>query len=306
MVGVVRRAATLAVVLAVATISCTSDQPETRPSPSAPTEYSIFMGAPSPDGRDLGFASYFPTALTIHAGDSVELYNRGGFQAEHTVTFGGGGIAPPPLVVVGRLNPLVADACAAPDAAGPCSVSGSWTLLPPYAGDGFWNTGIVYDYGRVEIATAASLAPGDYTFRCLIHPWMHGVLHVVSPNAPADDPATVHAEALRLSNAAVTDADVPPPPRLPSEVVAAGWSSGDVLVNRFAPRRLEIHAGDTVTWRISSLQDITFDPTDGVEHVTSGPRAPGSIDRLRFERPGVYRYHSTLHLGMTGVIVVRP
>jgi len=269
MVGVVRGAVALAVVLAVATISCTSDEPHARRSPSAPTEYSIFMGAPSPDGRDLGFASYFPTSLTIHAGDSVEVYNRGGFQAEHTVTFGDGA-APPPLVVGDRLNPLVADACAARDTAGPCSVSGSWTLLPPYAGDGFWNTGIVYDYGRVEIATAPSLAPGDYTFRCLVHPWMHGVLHVVPPDAPAGDPATVHAEALRLSNAAAMDADDPPPPRLASGVVAAGWTSGDVLVNRFAPRRLEIRAGDTVTWRISSLQDITFDSSEGVERVTSG------------------------------------
>jgi plastocyanin len=268
------------------------------------TTYSLFMGAPSPEGRHLGFTSFFPSSVTIHPGDSVELYNRGGFQAEHTVTFGAD--AAIPVVVDGAVNPRVADACAAPDARSACAVSGSWTRLPPYGGRGFWSTGLVYDFGRVEVTTTTDLAPGTYAFGCLIHPSMRGTLRVVAPGEPVDDPDEVHAEALRTSDAAVADVEAPRPPRLGRREVAAGWSSDDVVVDRFSPVRLEIRAGDVVTWVVSSLQDVTFDSSGGVARVSSGPLADGSTYRMRFAGPGVYRYHCTRHVGMTGLVVVRP
>jgi plastocyanin len=302
--GLGRRGTRLAmVVLVVALAACQPAEQEARPSPTSQTRsYAVFMGAPSPPGHEIGFAAYFPASVTIHAGDSVELFNRGGFQAEHTVTFGADG--PLPVVVGGTLNPRVTNACAAPDVASACSASGSWTTLPAYDGRGFWTSGIVYDYGRVEVSTDRGLAPGDYPFGCLIHPTMRGVLHVVAPGEPVDDPGEVHDEGLRASDGAAAGVVEPPAPGVAPNEVSAGWASGGVLVNRFSPARLQISAGEAVTWIVSSLQDVTFDSSAGVARVSSGPLADGTRYRVRFRHRGVYRYHCTLHLGMTGVVVV--
>jgi plastocyanin len=68
----------------------------------------------------------------------------------------------------------------------------------------------------------------------------------------------------------------------------------------FSPERLDVTAGDTVTWsfRDGARHDVTFD---------SGPASPAQGSGTwthTFDDPGVYDYVCTLHRGMTGTVIV--
>lgn len=73
----------------------------------------------------------------------------------------------------------------------------------------------------------------------------------------------------------------------------------------FHPARLVVQHGDTVQWR---WQD---DPAGHNVTSVGRRRFHGGATRLRgrysvrFRNPGTYRYHCTIHFGMTGVVVVR-
>jgi plastocyanin len=306
----------LAFVLMLALASCTARGDEATDaatasggaSASAAQSYSVFMGAHVSVGRGIGFAGFYPATLAIHPGDSVTFYNLNGFTALHTVTFGARDTSVRPPVVVDReANPVVADGCfaASPAREPTCEASGSWTTLPAYDGRGFWNSGFVSDYGAVELATAPSIAPGSYGFRCLIHPSMTGVLTVVPSSEPIDPPTRVRRLGLERSNDAKLDIASLTRPVLGRREVAAGWGTDSVFVDRFAPSRIAISAGDEVTWSVTGFHDVTFDPVEGAQPESSGPLLDGSRYAVAFSVPGVYRYHCSLHVRMTGVVVVR-
>jgi plastocyanin len=71
--------------------------------------------------------------------------------------------------------------------------------------------------------------------------------------------------------------------------------------SNFTPSRIEITAGDSVSWtnRDALVHTVTGGGWD------SGPVAPGASWTRRFDRPGRYTFHCTPHPFMTGVIVVR-
>jgi plastocyanin len=255
----------------------------------------------------LAVASYFPSELTVHAGDRIAFYNQS-YTDEHTVTFGD--VAAVDAVLMGgRADPRLATGCSlgsADAAATGCLITPSWNDLPAYAGTGYWNSGYVSDQGSVTVPIDRATPPGTYAFRCLVHPGMTGTLHVVAPGTEITSAADVHAQALEGADdaAAAADAAPPAPPELGSNDVAAGWTEGDVTVNAFAPRRIVIRAGDEVTWHVSETHDIAFDSLNAPER-GSGVLDDGDTYTVRFPRPGTYAYHDSMHVGMTGVVVVR-
>ena len=82
-------------------------------------------------------------------------------------------------------------------------------------------------------------------------------------------------------------------------------SSHSVILkhNRFTPRKLVIHRGDTVTWlwRDGRTQ---HNVVSNNFHGYDTPKSSGSFTK-RFTRRGTYSYFCTIHIGMTGTIAVR-
>ncbi len=73
----------------------------------------------------------------------------------------------------------------------------------------------------------------------------------------------------------------------------------------FSPAKLTIKHGQTVTfrWRDGDTKhNLTY--AGGKRFKGASTRGSGSY-RVRFAKPGLYRYQCTLHLGMTGQIRVR-
>jgi len=89
----------------------------------------------------------------------------------------------------------------------------------------------------------------------------------------------------------------------------------------FKPRRVTIHAGETVEWRNDSVlvHTVTADPEiaakatdvalpDGAEPFNSGNVKPKGTFRHAFATPGTYRYFCIPHeaAGMVGEVIVEP
>jgi plastocyanin len=134
---------------------------------------------------------------------------------------------------------------------------------------------------------------------------MTGTLRVAAPETQIETADVVHGRALEEARAAAEDATVPSP-SVPVRVdsVLAGWVDGVVSVNAYAPEELVVRAGDEVTWRVSETHDVTFDSLAAPER-GSGPLGDGETYTVRFPEPGRYAYHDSMHVGMTGVVVVR-
>jgi plastocyanin len=269
--------------------------------------FDVFLDART-EAPGLALAAYFPATITVHPGDRLTFYNQS-YTDEHSVTFGVGQGELPPLAVQGGFDPRVEGACAIEAVDAPatgCVASGSWTDLPAYDGEGFWNSGLVSDQGAVELRIADTIDAGSYAFRCLVHPDMTGTLRVVPDKTEIEPAELVHERALATAAAAAERADgreLTPPTPGPG-IVAAGWTDGAVSVNRFAPARVRVRPGGPVTWRESETHDVTFDslraPDPG-----SGPLADGASYAVVFPRSGAFAYHCSMHVGMTGVVLVR-
>lgn len=82
-----------------------------------------------------------------------------------------------------------------------------------------------------------------------------------------------------------------------------GGRGGDVLIRgmAFNPPETRIRPGDEVTWVFSDREPHTV--TADNKSFDSGERKDGEF-RLRFEQPGTYSYHCTLHPDMKGRVLV--
>jgi plastocyanin len=286
-------------------------QPATAPSgpteaPTAePTAYRVLVDAPTPDDVPLAFPQYFPGLLTVHPGDSVTFENSSS-EAPHTVTFGVG-TDPEVRDRLFRLNGTeYACAAAEPPAEGEPACD-AFMGIPDYAGEGFWNSG-AFDVQGLEVRVDPSTPPGTYPFVCLYHVDMNGILEVVPPDAPADDPAEVLAAAREgqaawaakgpaAAGAPVFDADASD-----GEVtVAAGWGTPAAYVNSYAPAELWVPAGTQVTWRVFYGHNISF--TSGLDEASPDVYT-GEAWSYTFDRPGTYDYLCTYHDRMKGTITV--
>ena len=72
----------------------------------------------------------------------------------------------------------------------------------------------------------------------------------------------------------------------------------------FAPERLTLRAGTTVTWR--NADDIPHTVTSSARLFKSSALDTDDTYSFTFTEPGTYEYFCSLHPRMTGTIVVEP
>jgi plastocyanin len=74
-------------------------------------------------------------------------------------------------------------------------------------------------------------------------------------------------------------------------------------VYRFTPETLKVKVGAQVVWQNASEvpHDVTSDTRGWSFRKSLGLHG---VVRVRFTRPGTYRYHCSIHPGMAGKIVV--
>jgi plastocyanin len=84
---------------------------------------------------------------------------------------------------------------------------------------------------------------------------------------------------------------------------ASGPAGVDLQFEAFAPSLLDVLPGESVQWSNVSerTHTVTFD--DG--SYDSGELGPGSVVLRRFDQPGAFPFHCTLHPGMVGEVDVR-
>jgi plastocyanin len=90
-------------------------------------------------------------------------------------------------------------------------------------------------------------------------------------------------------------------------LAAAAESAVDIQLFRFGPGRMDVKAGDRVTW--ANRDDITHTVTSGVPDRPDGrfdQRLPGkgTTATVEFKDPGVYPYFCTRHPSMRGEVRV--
>jgi plastocyanin len=282
------------------------------------------------------FAAYYPAQLKAHPGDTVRFTNPT-IEDPHSVTFG---------LEVSRSNqPAFADGNDLSHINGPCvsdvalstaRIECGETDLPPFAGQPFYNSGIIAPGGGTfDLRLSTALAAGTYNFFCVIHPGQTGAIEVVAREVPTQRPRTLIRAAdeqferdsremrrfLRDADAGRLDA--------PAPTIRAGAATARVSLNRFLPSEVTINSGESVTWANNGSVPhvMTFGGalpapvaaetpptrpsgssiTDGL--FTTGPIGAWPYPRteytLRFDRRGRYEYACWLHPGMTGSVVVR-
>jgi plastocyanin len=198
-------------------------------SPTSPATHTVTAGFGDRGGAANIFA---PQVLEIYTGDTV-TWTRGGDLEPHTISFG-------PL---GLIEKLAADIIAAvPQKAGaPLIAFNSQAAMPTisktYNGTGFANSGLLAGKGKSWSLTFTK--PGTYHYYCLIHYVTgHPDLSMGGEVIVHDRPVAGHAYVVSMGS----DLD--------------SVTNG---LDQFNPRRLTIHAGDSVTW-IGAFHTVTFGP----------------------------------------------
>ncbi len=313
---------------------------------SGPQAYAVDLDAPSPQGEKLQVSAYFPGALRVSPGDTIVFRNRS-TEAPHTVTFGVAADRSnqPQLLTPTGENPVAFGACYSEDNPTPDLAKCPHAELPDYGGTGYWNSGVLQPMPApdqagakdVLVSLTADIAPGEYAFVCVLHPFMNGTIEVLAEEADRTAPEEVTEAASRAAEDALTDAQGIEEPDLVREAdtvtVSAGWGDRVTSVNRYGPAELEVKAGTAVQWVTRSPYEphtVTFastfeQPADPASFqpggVKSGSDYTGGFANsgllgpeggpfssepfvLKFTKAGAYSYQCTLHPGQTGVVNV--
>ena len=296
------------------------------------------------DGGTPEVALLGEVVVSVKAGDVVTIRhvsapNDGDQEEEaplaHAFVGGAGEQLPP--IFMGADSGLVPNggvwgACRGGDAAG----AGRGCPIPPVEGPAAWNgvdywsTGAMVPGESREVPVADTIAAGDHSLVCVLHPELRVVLRVngPAPEAPVRDVDVAIAEA--LTAAAVRDQELKP-----GEVLA-GVVVGDAYVARFVPETISVPRGATVTWRAGARTpvDVVFgsdaeelslvhtDPADGNASgdaaawdgegvvrsgfLSSEPSAGarGQQWSLTFTQAGTYSYASRFGPTLKGTVVV--
>lgn len=231
----------------------------------------VTAGPPRPlAAKHLDLDGFFPGITKIHVGDSVS-WSINGF---HTVSILPAGSAPPPLIVPAPAILITGKL----DAAGaPMWFNGqpNQTINPAvaapsggkvYAGKGFLNSGLPAGNTAPPPFVVKFTKTGTFTFHCLVHPGMQGVVKVLPkgrsvPTAVQDRVAAAGQAAAAVRQARVL-AKVKPPA---ATILAGNDGAGPVAWLRFFPEKLRVKVGTTVNFRISSRREV--------HTITIGPAA---------------------------------
>jgi plastocyanin len=230
----------------------------------------------------LDLNGFFPTTTQIHVGDSVN-FSINGF---HTVTFLAPGQAPPPPIVPG-VNPVTGqlDAAKLPlwFNGQPQQVINPAIAFPSgekiYGGSGLLNSGIPTPGAPPVPFVVKFTKTGAFTFNCVVHPGMKGVVSVLPKSRLVPTAGQDRALANLQEAAAIVRARQLRKVKAPVATVLAGndGNSGPVAWLRFFPQNLRIKAGTTVEFKLRSQREI--------HTITIGPAAYTTAIEKTFTTP---------------------
>jgi plastocyanin len=226
-------------------------------SASTPQSYTVIVGSEDV-GRGVSLMAYFPHTVKIHVGDSITWVVNS--HEIHTVTFLAGQtlesfVIPAPQ---GMASPLQIN----PVAAFPTPTNGS------YDGSSYMNSGIMStDPGFDKTFTLTFTQQGVFDYVCYVHGQvMSGEVDVVGADVSVPTPAEVQAQgqaelkaAWRQVPAVLAQARTQalPPVRNSdgtfTDTITLGYMSGQIMVMQFFPSRMTVHPGDTIVWKLSSM-----------------------------------------------------
>jgi len=279
------------------------------------------------DATGVAVMKYFPSAITINAGDAITWTAAGD---AHTVAFLAPGQQPP-----------------VPGSPPSTTAAGGST----YDGTSFVNSGLILPLppgtpappGTVASYSLTFPTPGTYQFHCLIHPEMVGQvvvnpagtaypqtqdqINAASQAAQATDIATGHQLEASFTPTVTTNAN-----GTKTYGLAAGVGANGIEILRFISATLNLHVGDSVVWTNLSGEphSVSFNkpPADFNESAPSGgavfptPNSPNAFVssgiylgapapapnayKLTFTKAGTYHYYCVLHdiVGMVGSLTV--
>ena len=75
----------------------------------------------------------------------------------------------------------------------------------------------------------------------------------------------------------------------------------------YEPKQVEISTGQSITWKNTAYTEHSATSGATPPVFDTGMVSPGKESRaVRFEKPGTYKYHCSLHgLTMSGVVIVK-
>ena len=303
-----RKAVVVLIALSFIAAACGDDDDDDgAASGSASDAITVEVDGTAP-GFHAGFLAYFPKAVKVHPGDTVDFHNN--FSGEpHTVTFGtladaalgaagtGDENGPPPDAIAkmpqllpegpGDADPAAANECVIATGALPLSGDDCASADTPFDGkQAFYNSGYLPpETEDWELELADDIAPGTYGYYCLLHGTdMGGTVEVVDEDTdvPSADDVAKTAEAQRDAGiakvkdvvASLKDGALPPFIESTPGQVLAGSGAEDPsapLVLDFGPKAVSIKAGESVTWIGLGVHTISFNaPKDAYNALTKG------------------------------------
>ncbi|HET6509442.1 MAG TPA: hypothetical protein VFG42_21775 [Baekduia sp.] len=239
------------------------------PAAASAATKTVALGPPlkkAPPGvpKDGDLNQFFPSGISVHAGDSVKFQP----YSFHLVNFPKKGEAPPPLASLDPSIPITG----VNDAAGkPFWFNGQGTpVIPAIVGLGS-GSGKAYD-GTQPVGSGfpTGEAPkpfvvkfpkaGTYTYYCVLHPGMKGTVTVVPkskavPSAKADEQRV--AAQLAKGIAALKQLNKE---KAPADTVIAGPDKKTAVLLRFTPAALttKVNTPITLTMSAGTSEDHTF------------------------------------------------
>jgi len=225
----------------------------------------------APPGKNWEYTHYFPeSGVNVPQGSLVLFqWNPESLNGLHSVTFVPSGQtlaqaraayptiekdtdnAENDVILPPRSNNATSGTCGNSPAAPPCVFDGSTTvssgIIPNSTGAAF------------PVQIAPNLAPGTYTYFCVLHPGMSGSINVVPAAQPATPAATVASQAASeyaaLNNgAAAAEAAANVPSSTANAdgsrtwTVHVGITADDVELLEYLPGHLPITKGDSVVF----------------------------------------------------------
>ncbi|MFN8623474.1 MAG: plastocyanin/azurin family copper-binding protein [Chloroflexota bacterium] len=311
-------------------------------SPNAGAPLVVGVGAGE---KTVAGQAFLPGDVTVLTGSSVTFTITS--DEPHTITFGDGpkDAAPPFWPVTG----FTAPAANTP----PPYDLGTAT----YSGTEFLNTGILP--GKTSKATVQFTKAGTFPFFCAIHPGMAGQVTVVD-SGTATTQAEADAAGAQTRDLLLGQVDQMRKDRLAATTSTAnadgtttynvftdggtgtaapmpGGGTGFLELLEYTPPKIDIKAGDSISWSASAPHTVTFVPDgtdpgtvfaseqaafaplggtsyDGTAAVSSGvflfpvdpSTPPVTTYTLTFPKAGTYGFFCLLHsdLGQVGQVVV--
>jgi plastocyanin len=139
-----------------------------------PAAGTIDVGEHGKGGVEL--MAFNPAAATVAVGTTVNFTMPVGSYEAHTATSGPGDPGADPASYLGALAASFESPAVDPRASYPSEAPGTVaTLTPTLHGNGFWNTGVLDAEAASPLPASGAVtfgAAGQYTFYCLIHPFM--------------------------------------------------------------------------------------------------------------------------------------